>query len=220
MNENNMPASIKRVLLELKALLDDQTKLGLFVGKQAQELSRADYVVVAAINRSLYLSAGLAEMIKTGNRLCAVPLLRLQMDSVMRIKAMIEAENPEDIARHIWKGEPFNKLRSKDGNRLTDLYLHAEVSKDCRYFSETYNDASEFIHLSHKHVFDQVGNLDEVARCVTFFVGPPVAGGWDEKDMLLCVTNYLEISSLLNDYCIRWVKIKSEYPTQLDKMET
>jgi len=205
--------SIVRKLAELeslrKAQLDIAKNIMTAYGGAAYAL---DLYILGAINRSMYLSVSFAEMIKQGNAMCAIPILRLQMDSVMRVSAFWVVSEPHQFVGQILKGKKLNEFKSKDDKKLTDQYLHTRLSEEYKNFSKVYDHTSGFIHLSEKHMFAQVESMDETERTIQISIGPPKHSDWAEKDVVEVANGFIEVSKILNKYCEGWFKTKNNPP--------
>ncbi len=59
------------------------------------------------------LIKGFVEMIKQENLICAIPLLRLQLDNSLRFYAAFLVENPHELASHFIEGEAIRRLTEK-----------------------------------------------------------------------------------------------------------
>ncbi|WP_340481194.1 hypothetical protein [Vibrio anguillarum] len=62
----------------------------------------------AVVNRSLELSKGFENMIKAELFLCAAPLLRLQLDNLLRYSALWLVENPDAVCLDVLGGKPIS----------------------------------------------------------------------------------------------------------------
>jgi hypothetical protein len=64
----------------------------------------------------------------------------------------------------------FNKLKDADGNRLTDAYLRQKLAEKHPWITPVYEQTSDFIHLSGRHLFNSIASLDEDTRTVRFVI--------------------------------------------------
>ncbi len=126
-----------------------------------------DLVVLSTLNRSLSLVDGFALMIETRNIMCAGALLRLQLDSLMRLYAFCLVEDPNPVLEQLLRGDPLHKLKSRSGNELTDGYLHKELSRaygEWTWINSVYDATSGFVHLSKPHMLSMVNYIEEKER--------------------------------------------------------
>jgi hypothetical protein len=141
------------------SLLDDllvkQTDLGRKVMESDEgKLFPVDFFVIAAINRSMCLISGLKVLIEKNNFLCAAPLVRLQIDNAARLYAGTLVEKPHKLVEDMIKGVPINKQIDRDGKRLNDAYLINKLSEELPWIKRVYKNASGYIHLSEKHIYN------------------------------------------------------------------
>ena len=91
--------------------------------------------------------------------LSAAPLLRLQIGNCARFFASFIVKDPHTFAMSVMKGEQVNKLKDQDGKTMNDAYLVIKLSRDEPWVERVYKEASGWVHLSDKHMFNafQVG---------------------------------------------------------------
>jgi hypothetical protein len=167
-----------------------------------------DFVVVAVIQRSLSLIDGFTAMVERRNPLCAAPLLRLQLDSVMRLYACSLVDDPHLIALRLLEGQPLRKVKSKDGHSLTDKYLHEEVSKLYPWASRVYNATSAFVHLSMPHMLSPVTSFDDQSRTMKMKIGGMPGREWKETEMMESIEVFMEATTSLLHLCYSWLATK------------
>ena len=140
-----------------------------------RNVSTIDLMGVAAINRSLYLIKAFLLMIETKNAIAGIPLIRLQLDSLMRFNACRLVENTNDLVIHILEDKPLGKFKSSNGEKLTDKYLHEKLSELHPWVTKVYEMTSGFVHLSGRHIFATVDQVDHEKRAIDF--------KFDQKEM-------------------------------------
>lgn len=82
-----------------------------------------DLLFIAAINRSRSQTGAFINLIKVGNNLSAAPMIRMQVDSILRLSASRLVKNPHDYAQKTLSGEPVRHMKDRDGEYLKDFYL-------------------------------------------------------------------------------------------------
>lgn len=115
-----------------------------------------DIVASGVMKRSLNLISGFCLLIENHNLLCAAPLLRLQIDNVLRFSAAWLVENPHDFANKIMDGVPVKDLKDINNKKLTDTYLKKVLGKKHPWLQRVYEETSGFVHLSDKHIFTTI----------------------------------------------------------------
>ena len=151
------------------------------------------HFLVTVLRRSLALIDGFLLMADHRNRCCALPLIRLQLDNVMRVFATCSiVSDREAFIEQILKGQKLHKFKSKDGRKLTDTLLHKELSKKYPPCSHAYEHSSGFIHLSWEHLF-QVLDFGELMQGRALFADYRRLPEWPAK---LYETEMLEFAGV------------------------
>lgn len=128
----------------------------------AGHILSTDMVLFAVIQRSLSLVASFVLLCRENQPRVAATLVRMQLDSAMRLNAFWLLENPDDILRQSLEDEPFYKLKSKTGKHLKDAYLHHQLSEKYPGVSTVYEKACKFVHLSQPHMFSFMTAANDV----------------------------------------------------------
>lgn len=148
-----MNEKISQLINELEALSHQHLEIGNKIGMASgTRMYPLDFMAYAALKRSLSLISGFCQMIKTGNYLCASSLIRLQVDTLIRIFAPTLFENPHEFVLDMLNGKPINKMEYKK-RKLTDSLLVDLLSKHIPYIKEVYDKTCGFIHFSERHLF-------------------------------------------------------------------
>lgn len=119
---------------------------------KAGDFFHVDIMTMAVVNRSFELSKGFKILIEDENFLCAAPLLRLQIDNLLRYSATWLVEKPHEFVAEVIKGTAIKKLKDASGKNMTDYYLKTQLSADIPWISKVYDKTSGYIHLSDSHV--------------------------------------------------------------------
>ena len=80
-----------------------------------------DLVVIGVMHRSISLIDGFTSMVEKRNVLCAGALLRLQVDSVMRLYACWLVDDPHSLIQPLLEGKPLNEARNVAEATLTAI---------------------------------------------------------------------------------------------------
>jgi len=152
-----MNPRVEKALQKLKCYEKTHLKLheDMFSGRRGgwYEL---DFLAIATLNRSLCLTTGFCALIEARNFIAAVPLLRLQLDNYLRFSAAWLVDDPQEFARRVVNGTRVEDLKDRSGERMRDCYLKKTCVKDYPWISDLYENASDYIHLSNKHVFNAI----------------------------------------------------------------
>jgi hypothetical protein len=146
-------------LCDILSILSESKKTHLTI---AEKMLRADnnaifpldLLAVAVFKRSLSLIRGFILLIENENFICAIPLIRLQLDNVLRFYASFIVKEPHKFATDILDGLHIRNMKDIDGNKMTDRYLVEKMSKEFEWIKSIYEKTSGYIHLSNEHIFD------------------------------------------------------------------
>jgi hypothetical protein len=158
----------------------------------APGISRAeDHVVVAALRRSLALATGFVTMVGQRNRFCALPLVRLQLDSALHVFAYTLVDDAGALFQHALNGHPLHEHKDRNGRPLSDSRLHRELSKKYPIVSEfeeppiisgVYGDTCGFVHFSRQHLFG-IFDLERLRAGEMKLTDVDCLPSWDEEDV-------------------------------------
>ena len=87
------------------------------------------------------------------NYVCAAPLVRLQLDNVLRFSALWLVSDSQDFVTKVLEGKQINKLRDRDGQRMTDRNLVDKMKARHPGVEQVYDDTCGYVHLSDAHLF-------------------------------------------------------------------
>ena len=82
-----------------------------------------DLVMFGLMDRNIGLVEALPKLIEDENIHALAPLLRVQLDGLLRLHAFRIVEKPHDLAHHMIRGGELRKFKDKEGNKLTDRHL-------------------------------------------------------------------------------------------------
>lgn len=150
-----------------------------------------DFVVLGIVKRSLSLASAFKTLVTDWNMVCARAILRMQIDTVIRFSAFWISNDPHQMAVEVMRGNHINRMKDKDGNKMTDAYLVRELSSEFDWMSRVYKYTSGYIHFSERHLFDSIAGLDEDDRVVLFLI--------NDRDERFPEFSWHEIVSCFND---------------------
>ncbi|MBX5014513.1 hypothetical protein HJB67_32420 [Rhizobium lentis] len=79
--------------------------------------------------RALAQSISFRQMIEAKNSIVAQSLIRLQLDTLLRLYALFWVEDPESFSRQVFDGAAINRLKAADGSLMSDKYLRVYSRK-------------------------------------------------------------------------------------------
>jgi hypothetical protein len=132
---------------------------------------QTDLFMMGALKRTLAQSRGFRDMISAQNFPCAAAILRLQIDTAMRVNAIRLVENREALCSALLGGQRFNTLKDGAGKKMTDAYLREKLAEHHSWITEVYQQTSDFIHLSGRHFFLSIVSMDSSTRTMRFLIG-------------------------------------------------
>src|SRR5680860_9410 len=156
-------------------LLDNLEKLNYEHIEQGNAIGKAfggafypfDILTFAVLNRSMSLTSGFITLMRKDNFVAATPLIRIQLDNFLRYAAGWLVSDPNGFAVKILSGEHIRNIKTKEGKRMTDCFLVDEFSKEYKWIKSVYKNTSGYIHLSDKHMFINITELDSKQRTTT-----------------------------------------------------
>lgn len=121
--------------------------------KAGQSATYADLYAMGVARRSLALSSGFRSMVEQRNSLCALPSVRMQLDTVLRLYAGFFASDHQKFCADVIAGKHVDRLKSEDGSLMKDRYLLDRVAERNPWILDVYRMTSGYIHFSERHVF-------------------------------------------------------------------
>jgi hypothetical protein len=131
-----------------------------FLFKTHKKATHGQVYVAAALHRSISLVHGFCTLIPD-NYICAASLVRLQLDSTLRFSALSLVADPEDFAKKVSSGERINKLKDREGERMTDAYLVSKLNEQYPGVDQCYEDGCGYVHFSDAHLYHVCSTTDE-----------------------------------------------------------
>ena len=106
-----------------------------------------------ATKRSLFVADGFAAACDSHNIVCAGAILRLQLDTALRVHATSLVADPEAFVIAVMTGTRVDKMFDRSHRKkLTDSYLAESVAVEFPWVEQLYIQASGFVHFSEKHL--------------------------------------------------------------------
>ena len=151
----------REMLEKLSSLVEAHFNVGAAV-IQADDnsLYLLDLLAVATLNRSLNLLVGFRDLISARNFIAGAPLVRLQLDNVLRFFAGTLVDDPHDFAFRILQGTPVRRMKDRKGHQMTDRYLVETLTKRIPWIRDVYEHGSAHVHLSEKHILSSLGDVE------------------------------------------------------------
>lgn len=115
--------------------IDNERGRHLDLGKATLEadgrkLFALDFLAVAAIKRSLSNCAAFTRLVRAQNYLAAASLVRLQLDTFLRLFASYLVNDPHEFAASVLGGTGVRKLKDRSGAPMTEKHLVDYVASE------------------------------------------------------------------------------------------
>lgn len=164
---------------EILQSIDKVSKAIINMGPQLRAISPNlnffDFFLISSLNRTVNLNKAFTALMRDNNFIAAAPLVRLNLDSLLRLFAARISENDmNEFAKRVYHGETIRKMKSHDkkGN-LTDKYLvdQLEAVGEMEWIRKVYDAGNSFVHFSENLIYASrhVGNDEE--RMLHFTIG-------------------------------------------------
>jgi len=183
-----------------------------------------DLLIVAVLKRSLDLLDGIICLTNRWNFVAAAPLLRLQLDNLLKLSYIARCKKADELIKAVLEGESFQKLKDSEGKLLFDSRLRDYARPLYPWLDRVYEETSKLIHLSDKHCFLPIISVDNKARTTTTFVGVGIPN-WPGSE----IDNFLNAVSCATDALLKvvlgWViskghTQKDDNIPETDKLDT
>lgn len=113
-----------------------------------------DLLALAVLNRSIDLLQGFCLLMRADNYLAAAPLVRMQLDNLLRFNAVWLVSDPHEFAMSVMRGTPVRELKDRKNRKMYDSALVSALEKEKPWVKRVYKETSGFVHLSEKHIFN------------------------------------------------------------------
>lgn len=135
-------------------------------------LTYQHFYLFGIARRALSQSNAFRSMIESRNSLVALALVRLQMDTMLRLYALFFVTDPDDFATKVYHGASVNKLKDDRGQLMSDTCLRDRVASQNAWVPDVYRETSGYIHFSHRHIQAALSLQDKGAGKVELRLGP------------------------------------------------
>lgn len=195
-------------------VLEDEGDKLISIGKQLLEnigMNEFSLFCTAILNRTINLNRGFITLMKDSNYIAAAPLVRLNLDSLLRLFASSQSEFDYEIfAQKVRKGEKISNMKDKANKKLKDFELVQRLKKikDFGWVEDVYEAGSGFVHLSINHI-ESSYSVD----------GETMTGGIRKSDEFISIdekiaaTHFMiQVSMGIRVFIEDWIDILSNSP--------
>lgn len=138
----------------------------------SEGFSLLDIFAWMVLKRSISLVYGFVALIQAKNFISAAPLVRLQIDNLLRFRAAFIVADPDEFIHSILSGTPIRGLKDMDEKKMTDAYLQQKFLSEYPWIQEVYKKTSGYIHLSEEHFFNTVRASGKGEGAIEAYIGP------------------------------------------------
>jgi hypothetical protein len=135
-------------------------------------LTYANFFGMGIGRRALALSSGFRSMVEQRNSLCALPIVRMQLDTSLRLYAGFFVSDHQKFCKEVFHGAQINKMKSHNGSVMTDKYLVDEVTKINHWMIDVYKFTSGYIHFSNSHILEALRKNENETMNAKMVIGP------------------------------------------------
>jgi hypothetical protein len=171
------------------------------------------YYLFGIARRTLAQSRAFKACVADKNGLVALALVRLQLDTALRLYALFWVSDPEIFAKDVFEGKQIDRLKAADGKLMKDKYLLERIEARNPWAPSVYRNTSGLVHFSHRHIKSALRIEDSATGKAQIFIGPnnPEHVLSDFKEML---DAFLHINMMIvvavQDWFARFDNFKTE----------
>lgn len=160
MNKQEINKNVTEEDLKLihNSFIDLETKLK-YVCKEIfqqetekKKLYKSSHYIFSIANRTISLNRAFLTLTQVNNYSAAISLIRLQIDSCLRLFALTLVSDWRVFYDEVMKGTEIRNLKDREGNKMTDNYLVTKYDEIENGFKLLYKNTCGFIHFSDSHI--------------------------------------------------------------------
>jgi hypothetical protein len=206
------PETLEAALEHLQGAVGAQIRLAHdAISADEGRLFPDDFVLLGTIQRSIDLIDAFKVLTERGNSTAAIPLLRIQLDSCMRLFACSLLPDKSELLIKLLEGKSIRKIRTPDGHQLTDAFLHGKLSEVFPWFSHVYEFACQFVHLSAPAMMSGVTSVGTISdRSIEYRVGPGLGKNWPETERKEAADAFIAATEALCSLTGSWILAKRQ----------
>lgn len=173
-----------------------------------------DLFIHAVYKRSLSIIFGYTALIRIHNFISAASLIRLHLDTLLRLSASTYVEDPHNFAIRVLDGEEIRNIKDISGAKMTDRRLVTMIASNFPGIDELYSHTCGYIHLSDRHIFNAMKVTDKKSRTIQVNIG-----SYDEtvprRILLEATHSMIELTRIILHYLKVWYETKDNPPKDM-----
>jgi hypothetical protein len=201
--------SVEHLLSEIETDADHMRRYLIeFLTPAGAPIFSLDLLAFAAVNRHSSTTTAFTMMVRSWNMVIARALLRMHIDTSLRFSAAWHVNEPHEFADCVIKGQRIDKMKSREGARLTDAHL-VELHKESHpWLPDVYEHLSGYVHFSSAHVSNAVKSVcSEEAFTMELLVSDQDLK-YPEHSWIEILECFRETSSILDKFLRGWIQSK------------
>ena len=107
-----------------------------------------DTFLYSMIVRIMKLNEGFMTLLEMKNEICAMPLIRIQLDNLNYLYAGIHVDDYDYFFHRLLKGKPINQMKDMNGNPLTSRYITERIDEKFPMIKQIRMSGDKFVHPS------------------------------------------------------------------------
>ncbi|WP_165218217.1 hypothetical protein [Affinirhizobium pseudoryzae] len=151
-------------LNDLQTAIHENKKYTMDLLQGYKNFSSVTLFLLAALQRVESNAAGFQAMITARNYPVASAIVRMQIDTSMRVYGLRLMADPHDGAMKLLGGERYDRIRPKSGDRLRDAVLLNALNVEHDWIKKVYERTSGMVHLSGMHIHHALNHSTSVVN--------------------------------------------------------
>jgi hypothetical protein len=140
--------------------------------KKGKQFGHQHLFLCGIANRTLVQTRAFKQCVEDRNSLVATALLRLQLDTALRLYALFWVTDPNTFSEEVFKGVQIDRLKAADGKQMKDKYLRDKLVVRYPWVETVYKQTSGSIHFSSRHILEAFEINDAETGSFTLQLGP------------------------------------------------
>lgn len=145
--------SAPKISAAIATILEENTRNTEGWFKPGRKFSVATIFVLSALQRIASNGDGFDRMLASKNYPVMAAILRMQIDTAMRVFGLRLMNDMNAGTMALLKGEKYDSIKGRDGKALKDSVLLAAMKVKHPWVEPVYKKTSSMIHLSGTHIF-------------------------------------------------------------------
>jgi len=180
----------------------------LFITFNGKIMFPCSYFIGSIITRTRANNQGFMDLIKAKNHICALALIRLQIDNCILLYQAQLVDDPDDFFQYIANGKDAYNY---NGNKKKKINFHeSKIVKALNYKYEgilsLYKSSSGFIHFSSKHISSSY-KQEFKEDGLNLYINEHFTVFYSDKDYKAVYNTMLYVNEVVLDLLHYWEKL-------------